>query len=100
MAIMMPKADSAVLGRRAEIVAALRAEGVPLTEGYQPIHRLPAFAEYARPCPIAEGLHDHRLFYFENCAWSPLPHQVKQMGNAFDKVFSSADIRRKDPVEG
>jgi dTDP-4-amino-4,6-dideoxygalactose transaminase len=85
--------------KRAEIVAALRAEGVPLSEGYQPIHRLPAFG-CERRFPVADSLHDRRLFYFENCAWSPLPHQVKQIGNAFQKVFSSADIRRKDPVEG
>ncbi len=80
-----------VEGRRAEIVSALRAEGVPLSESYQPVHQLPAFAPFARPCPVAEDLHERRLFYFENCAWSPKPDQIQQIGNAFQKVFSHAD---------
>jgi hypothetical protein len=35
---------------------------------------------------VAEGLHDRRLFYFENAAWSPTKQQIKQIGNAFKKV--------------
>lgn len=89
-----------VEGRRAEIVNRLRAEGVPLSEGYQPVNRLRAFDNIPGPTPVTDDLHDRRLFYFENCAWSPTPDQVKQIGNAFQKVFSNADIRRKDPVEG
>lgn len=79
-----------VQDNRDEIVAALRAEGVPVTPGYLPIHRLPAFGYCADAdiFPVADALNDRCLFYFENCAWSPLPHQVKQIGNAFQKVFS------------
>src|SRR5262249_397793 len=73
---------------RSEIVKALRAEGVPLTEGYvDPLYRLPAFKAFARECPVAEDLHDRRLFYYENCAWDPTPAQIKQIGLAFQKVM-------------
>lgn len=73
--------------RRAEFVAKLRNEGVPLSEGYvNPLYRLPAFSEFARECPVAEDLHDHRLFLFENCAWDPTAEQIKQIGSAFRKV--------------
>lgn len=73
---------------RSKIVAALRAEGVPLVEGYvAPLYRLPAFRQFARPCPVAEALHDRRLLYFENCAWDPTNEQIAQIGAAFRKVF-------------
>lgn len=72
---------------RAQFVRALAAEGVPLVEGYvDPLYRLPAFAKFARTCPVAEDLHDRRLFYWENCAYDPTPEQIKQIGNAFQKV--------------
>lgn len=72
---------------REQIVNSLRAEGVPLSEGYQPINRLPAFQWGPGPTPVADDLHDRRLFYFENCAWSPTADQIWQIGNAFQKVF-------------
>lgn len=56
-------------------------------EGYiDPLFRLPAFAPYARPCPVAEDLQDRRLFYFENCAWDPTKEQIKKIGDAFKKA--------------
>jgi len=74
-------------GERARFVTALAAEGVPLVEGYgPPLYRLPAFAPFARPCPVADDLHDRRLFYFENCGYDPSPEQIRQIGNAFQKV--------------
>ena len=73
--------------RRAEFCAALRAEGVPIVEGYvPPLYRLPAFAKFARPCPVAEALHDRRLFYFENCAHDVSLEQAEQIGAAFRKA--------------
>ena len=69
---------------RAEFCAALRAEGVPIVEGYvDPLYRMPAFSQFARPCPVAEDLHDRRLLYIENCAWDLTPEQIKQVGEAF-----------------
>lgn len=70
--------------RRADFCAALRAEGVPIVEGYvPPLYRMPAFAKWARPCPVAESLHDRRLFYVENCAWDATLEQCEQIGAAF-----------------
>jgi len=73
--------------RRAEFCSALRAAGVPIVEGYvPPLYRMPAFARFARPCPVAEDLHDRRLFYFENCAHDVTLAQAEQIGAAFRKA--------------
>lgn len=79
-------------GRNA-FVRALQGEGVPLASGYQPINRLPAFRDQAHVCPVAEAMHDHSLFYFENCRYSPTREQIKQIGDAFKKVAEHADRR-------
>jgi perosamine synthetase len=69
---------------RAAFCEVLRSHGVPIVEGYvPPLYRLPAFARHARPCPVAEDLHDRRLFYFENCAWDPTQEQIVEIGKAF-----------------
>lgn len=76
-----------IADRRTEFVAAVAAEGVPLNERYvSPLYRLKTFQAFARQCPVAEAMHDHHLFYYENCAWDPTPHQIKLMGEAFQKV--------------
>lgn len=76
---------------RTEFCAALRAEGVPIVEGYvAPLYRLPVFSKWARPCPMAESLHDRRLFYFENCAWDVTLEQAEQIGAAFEKAARMA----------
>jgi perosamine synthetase len=73
--------------KRAAFCAALREQGVPIVEGYvPPLYRLPAFSAFARSCPVAEDLHDWRLFYFENCAYDPTPEQMEQIGDAFQKA--------------
>jgi perosamine synthetase len=73
-------------GDRKGFCAALREEGIPVVEGYQtPLYRLPAFAEWARPCPVAEDLHDRRLFLLENCAYDFTETQIEQIGDAFRK---------------
>lgn len=72
---------------RADFVKNLQAEGVPIVEGYvAPLYRLPAFSKFKRECQVAEELFDRRLFYFENCAWSPTKEQIKQIGDTFNKV--------------
>lgn len=76
-----------VENNRAEFCAALRAEGVPIVEGYvPPLYRMPAFKQYARPCPVAEDLHDHRLLYIENCQHDFTPEQIRQVGEAFKRA--------------
>lgn len=73
---------------RAEFCEHLRSAGVPIVEGYAtgPLYRMPAFAPFARPCPVAERLHDRELFYFENCAYDPTPEQIERIGAAFRKA--------------
>lgn len=73
--------------RRSMFCSALRGQGVPIVEGYvEPLYRMPAFAKFARPCPVAEDLHDRRLFYIENCAWTFTKEQIAQIGDAFRKA--------------
>jgi len=68
-------------------VRAMKAEGVPLYAGYvPPLYRLPAFSQFARPCPVAERMHDRELALFEVCAHAPTAAQITQIGNAFQKV--------------
>jgi dTDP-4-amino-4,6-dideoxygalactose transaminase len=65
----------------------LRDQGVPIVEGYvDPLYRLPAFKKFDRECPVAEDLHDRRLFYFENCAYDVTMEQAEQIGAAFRKA--------------
>lgn len=72
---------------RTEFCGALRAEGVPIVEGYvDPLYRMSAFKEFARPCPVAEDLHDRRLLYFENSAWDPTAEQIRLIGDAFKRA--------------
>lgn len=78
---------------RAAFCGTLLDLGVPIVIGYQdPLYRLPAFARYARPCPVAEDLQDSRLFYFENCAWNPTPEQIKAIGEAFRKAAEEVHL--------
>jgi len=72
---------------RERFCASLSAAGVPITLGYvPPLYRLPAFAAYARQCPIAESLHDERLFYIENCNWTFDKIAINQIGDAFKRA--------------
>lgn len=80
---------------RSEFCAALREEGVPIVEGYvPPLYRMPAFSQFARSCPVAEDLHDRRLMYWENCAWSPTDEQIKQIGSAFKLAAEKSGITK------
>lgn len=73
--------------RRSEFCAALRTEGVPIVEGYvPPLYRMPLWESRKRPCPVAEAMHDQRLFYFENCAYDVTLEQAEQIGAAFHKA--------------
>lgn len=75
-------------GERERIVRELNAEGVPIKAGYLPLTRIPAFKQFATPCPVAERLHDHELMLFENCTYSPTDEQIEQIGEAFRKVMT------------
>jgi perosamine synthetase len=72
---------------RDPFLTAMALEKVPLCKGYiEPLYRMPAFAPYARPCPVAEDLQDRRLFYFENCAWDLEMSDIRKIGDAFRRV--------------
>jgi len=72
---------------RRKFVKAMREKRIPLVEGYvNPLNRMPAFTKWACECPVAEDLHDRRLFYWENCAWDPTEEQIKEIGKTFRKV--------------
>lgn len=78
---------------RKEFVEAIRKQGVPLVEGYvNPLNRWPAFSRWACSCPVAEELHDKKLFLYENCAWDPTPEQCKEIGAAFRKAAKEVEI--------
>jgi perosamine synthetase len=78
---------------RDPFLTALALQGVPLVKGYiDPLYRLPAFAPYARSCPVAEDLQDRRLFYFENTAWDATKPQIKQIGDAFKKTAEKMNL--------
>jgi perosamine synthetase len=104
--------DPTVLGvSRAQIVEALRAEGVPgLMPGYQNIHLLPMFqrkiaygtagfpwtSPYASrevdygpgTCPVAEELHASQFLGINLCMHEYGPTDIEQVVEAFRKVWS------------
>lgn len=100
--------DADVVGvSRSEFVAAVRAEGVPLSEGYveplylQPIYQRRAFhcgpncpdytgtVSYERGiCPTAELMHDKRLFYTALIHPGLDPSDLDDIATAVEKVAS------------
>lgn len=53
------------------LLKAINAEGFPIRPGYvPPLYRLPAFAMFRSPCPVAEAMHDRVLGVFENCGYT------------------------------
>ena len=76
-----------IANNRDDFVQAMQAEGVPLRAGYvPPLYRLPAFQKFARPCPVAERMHDKELVLFEICAYDPTHKQLEQIKDAFHRV--------------
>lgn len=76
-------------GERARFCDALRVSGVPVVEGYvSPLYRMPAFRRVTRKdgCPIAEALHDRRLFIIENCARTFSTVEIRRIGDAFKRA--------------
>lgn len=77
---------------RASFLNILHDQGVPIIEGYvDPLYRMPAFERNKRgalhpPCPIAEDLHDRRLFYIENCAYTFTKSEITKIGDAFRRA--------------
>lgn len=95
---------------RSRIIAALRAEGVPVSGGYQNIHLLPMYQKrtvYGRHgfpwsafdpagaisydkgiCPVAESLHDSRYIGLGMCLYAYTDGDIDLIGDAFAKVWA------------
>lgn len=105
---------------REQLVAALRAEGVPgLISGYQNVHLFPMFQQriaygtrgfpwnspytsrdvrYDRGiCPVAERLHGQSFLGINICLNDYSPEDVRQVTNAFRKVWNHLDALREAP---
>ena len=106
--------DKAIINiSRANIVKALRAEGIPgLSEGYQNLHLLPVFQQkrafgkrgfpwnqatdssynYSKGiCPIAESYHDELFIGFGITGLELKKKHIAQVGAAFRKVWGSLE---------
>ncbi len=94
---------------RTEFAEALRAEGVPIAEGYvPPLYRLPMFKKKIgigregfpfnlAPhvsyedglCPVTERLHEQEILQYQPMSWDPDEQQINQMIDAFHKVHAA-----------
>jgi dTDP-4-amino-4,6-dideoxygalactose transaminase len=88
---------------------ALRAEGVPVAQGYvPPIYRLPMFRKKIAIgskgypfnlsevsyddgiCPVTERLHEEEIIQYQPVSWDPNTTQKSQMIDAIHKVHAQA----------
>jgi perosamine synthetase len=106
--------DAASTGiSREHVVKALRAEGVPVSGGYQNLHLLPMYQKriaygrhgfpwsasfykgtvsYAKGiCPVAEDLQDRRYFGMSMCLNDYTKQDIDLLIGAFRKVWESLD---------
>jgi len=104
--------DVAKLGvSRERVIEALRAEGVPVSGGYQNLHLLPifrrkiAYGSHGFPwtlseremtygpglCPVAEELHSKTFMPMNLCTYEYHPEDVDLIVTAFRKVWDRLD---------
>lgn len=104
--------DSTLTGvARAHIVAALRAEGVPVAERYMNLHLLPMYqkkiahgsrgfpwnADFYKGdvsyekgiCPVAENMQDHQFMGLGMCTHAYSDTDIDLIGAAFHKVWAN-----------
>lgn len=82
--------------KRQEIVGALRAEGVPgVMEGYQNIHRLPAYWTGTN-LPMAERLHEETFLGLYLCGWNYDEVDCQLVVSAFQRVWAGMRLDRVD----
>lgn len=79
---------------RSEFAAALRAEGVPVSEGYvKPLYNLPVFRSYRpRNCPVVEKMNQYVILTHPFIHAGMGEDDVRDIANAFEKVYA----RRRD----
>lgn len=81
------------VGNRDKVVSFLQSEGIPVRAGYvDPLYRLPAFSEWASPCPVAERAHDQDLIIFEICSWNPDKVQLREMREVFLRASEFSNV--------
>jgi len=74
------------LPNRDAVCAFLRAEGIPVRNGYvKPLYHLPSLNAWERPCPVAEKAHKE-LMIFEICSWDPTKSQLMEMREIFKRA--------------
>jgi perosamine synthetase len=108
-AMQIPAADESGVSRK-ELATALKAEGIPVSEGYQNIHMLPlyqnkiAYGSQGFPwrsefntrnisyekgiCPVAENFHDKTVLALGLCTYDFSDTEVEQISSGFRKVWS------------
>lgn len=106
---------------RNSICAALRAEGVPVSNRYQNLHLLPmyqkkiAFGSLGFPwtsdickrqisydkgiCPVAEDLNDHTYLAIGMCSYNFSSQDINLIATAFEKVWSQMDILSSSTIK-
>lgn len=104
------KFDAAQVGcSRAAFCNALKAEGVPVAEGYvRPLYHLPLFQQRRAMgrdgfpftltdrryppglCPVAEDLYAHSIVQFQPVSWDVDDEQIDMIAAAFRKVHAAA----------
>jgi dTDP-4-amino-4,6-dideoxygalactose transaminase len=82
--------NDTLLGQRAKIANALKAEGITnLIVGYQALHLLPSFRNYNQENLFnANKLHDETFLGLYMCGYTFTSENISEISNAFHKVFS------------
>ncbi len=100
--VHVTRIDEDVLGvSRADFAAGLRAEGIPVVEGYvAPLYRQPVYRQRAAPfglgdavyddgiCPVTERLHEHEVIYHSLIHAGIVDDDVQDVIDAFAKVHA------------
>jgi perosamine synthetase len=108
-AMQIPAAEESGVSRK-ELATALKAEGIPVSEGYQNIHMLPlyqnkiAYGSQGFPwrsefntrnisyekgiCPVAENFHDKTVLALGLCTYDFSDTEIEQISSGFRKVWS------------
>lgn len=108
-AMQIPQFQESAVTRR-EVATALKAEGIPVSEGYQNIHLLPLYqkkiaygsrgfpwnSEFNRRnisyekgiCPVAENFHESQVLALGLCTYDFTDLEIEQIASGFKKVWS------------
>jgi dTDP-4-amino-4,6-dideoxygalactose transaminase len=107
--MQIPEASKSGVSRK-ELAVALRAEGIPVSEGYQNIHMLPLYqrkiaygsggfpwgSEFNKReisykkgiCPVAEKFHERTVLALGLCTYDFTDSEIEQIGIGFRKVWA------------